>query len=68
MNDNNSVSPLVSLTDVCKMTSLSRFLIRALEKDGKFPKSVQLGAKRIAYVRSELEEWINDKIAQRCAA
>lgn len=69
MNDNNFVPPLVSLTDVCKMTTMSRFLVMALAKENRFPKPVNLtGQKRIAFVRAEINDWINDKIAQRCAA
>lgn len=69
MNDNNFVPPLVSLTEVCKMTTMSRFLVMALAKENRFPKPVNLtGQKRIAFVRSEVLAWIDDKIAQRCAA
>jgi len=39
--------------------------IARLEKAGKFPKRVQLGACRVAWCYDEVCEWINERIAQR---
>lgn len=39
--------------------------IRRLEAAGAFPTRVQLGQCRVAYVAEEIEEWIENKIAQR---
>lgn len=36
-----------------------------LESDGKFPKRVRLGTGRVAYVESEIEEWMASRIADR---
>ena len=69
MNDNNFVPPLISLTDVCKMTTMSRFLVMALAKENRFPKPVNLtGQKRIAFVRQEVTDWVQQRIDDRCAA
>ncbi|MER9820023.1 AlpA family phage regulatory protein [Mesorhizobium sp. M0129] len=35
---------------------------------GEFPKPVQLGERRVAYVRAEVEAWIDSRIASRAAA
>jgi len=56
---------LVSLREVCAMTSLSRTAINQRRAAGQFPKPVSLGEKRIAFVRSEVENWIRDRIAAR---
>jgi prophage regulatory protein len=49
------IPSLISLNDVCRMTSLSRTAINRLRNDGKFPKAVELLDRRVAFVRSEVE-------------
>ena len=62
---------LISIQDVIKCTGLSRATIYRMidEKsdhyDPTFPKKVQLSQVRIAWVASEVAEWINQKIASR---
>lgn len=55
---------LVAMRDVCTMTSLSRTAINKRREQGKFPKPVPLGEKRIAFVRAEVQQWINERIAK----
>lgn len=42
--------------------------IARLEKAGQFPKRVQLGECRVAWVHEEVMKWIADRIAQRDTA
>lgn len=78
----NSINPtfttivmpqLISIQDVIKCTGLSRASIyRMIDEnsahyDPTFPKKVQLSQVRIAWVASEVAEWINQKIASRSA-
>ncbi|MGO1164823.1 helix-turn-helix transcriptional regulator [Brucella sp. C7-11G] len=58
---------LISVKDVCKLTSLSRATINIVRKDGSFPKAISLGPKRVAFLRSEVEGWIRSKAAGRAA-
>jgi prophage regulatory protein len=44
------------------MTSLSRTAINNLRNSGRFPRAVPLGERRIAFIRSEVEGWIADRI------
>lgn len=46
-----------------KKASISRSLRHKLIKDGNFPLPVQIGARRIAFVESEVDEWIATRIA-----
>ena len=39
--------------------------IARLEKSGLFPKRVQLGQCRVAWVYAEVCDWINERIARR---
>jgi len=66
-SDNDNVR-LVSLKDTAKLTSLSRTMINRYRDKGLFPAAVQLGERRIAFVRQEVEAWIADRIAARAAA
>ena len=64
MNDNYSAK-LISLNDACELTSLSRTAVNRYRAEGRFPQAVQIGEKRIAFVRHEVERWISDRIASR---
>ncbi|MFI3904726.1 helix-turn-helix transcriptional regulator [Ochrobactrum sp. S1502_03] len=65
--DNDNRPRLMSLTEVTEATTMSRFLISALAKEDHFPKPIPLTVKRIAFVRSEVEAWIDSRIAARAA-
>jgi prophage regulatory protein len=56
---------LISLNDVCELTSLSRTAVNKWRSLGRFPAAVPLGSKRIAFVRGEVERWIRERIADR---
>ncbi|WP_321340961.1 AlpA family phage regulatory protein [Breoghania sp.] len=56
---------LISLNEACRLTSLSRTAINRWRDLGKFPAAVPLGRKRVAFVRTEVEQWIHDRIAER---
>jgi prophage regulatory protein len=42
--------------------------IARLEQAGAFPKRVQLGKCRVAWVAEEVEAWIEERVARRPAA
>jgi len=42
--------------------------IDRLEADGKFPKRVPIGAKRVGWVASEIDNWVDAAIARRSQA
>lgn len=56
---------LLNKREVCRMTSYSRAHLDRLEADGRFPKRVRLGQARVAWVESEVEDWIAERIAER---
>lgn len=62
---NDNLPPIVSIKTAATMTSLSRPAINSLRAAGQFPAAVQLGERRIGFVRSEVTAWINDRIAAR---
>lgn len=65
---NNTTAPyLISLNDSCKLTSMSRTHINNLRAQGRFPQAVNLGEKRIAFVRAEVIAWIEKRVGARGA-
>lgn len=60
-----STERFLSINDVCKLTSLSRTSIHNHRQSGSFPNPVRLGTKRIAFLASEIDAWIEARIADR---
>ena len=56
---------LLSRRQVREVTTLSSTQTDRLEKDGKFPKRVKLGQSRVAWVESEVMEWVQKRIDER---
>lgn len=55
---------LIRLTDVQRRTGYSKAWIYRLMSQGKFPMSVKIGTRAIAFVESEIDEWVNERIAE----
>ncbi|MBZ0163275.1 MAG: AlpA family phage regulatory protein [Notoacmeibacter sp.] len=53
------------MNEVCKLTSLSRTAINKHRSAGNFPAPVRISEKRIAFVESEVLEWIDHRVAAR---
>ncbi|MDK1372948.1 MULTISPECIES: AlpA family phage regulatory protein [unclassified Sinorhizobium] len=66
--ENKPLPRLMSPNEVAAATTMSKTLVRILTLEGRFPKPVQIGEKRIAYVRAEVEAWIDERISGRAAA
>lgn len=63
-NDNFA---LISINDACKLTSMSRTMLNRYRAEGRFPVAVELGKRRLAFVRVEVLAWIQAKISARSA-
>lgn len=46
----------------------SRMHLYRLERDGLFPKRVQLGPHSVGWLESEIDAWIVSKAGSRCGA
>jgi prophage regulatory protein len=64
-NNDNNVRSLISLNDICRLTSLSRTAINKMRDAGRFPVAVSLGNRRVAFVRSEVMAWLDARIDAR---
>lgn len=56
---------LIRLTEVQRRTGYSKAWIYRLMSNREFPASVKLGSRAIAFVESEVDEWIAERIAAR---
>lgn len=56
---------LMRMIEVIRMTGLSRSSIYDRMNAGIFPKSVSLGCRSVAWVESEVMDWVENQIAQR---
>jgi prophage regulatory protein len=65
MNNEEFRMALMRLNEVKEYTGLGRSSIYEKMNNGLFPKSVSLGDRAIAWVDSEIIEWVQDKIDQR---
>ena len=63
-NRRNSMR-LIKLKEVMAKTSLGHSSIYKFISEGTFPKQVSLGAKSVAWVESEVDDWIMEKIGER---
>jgi prophage regulatory protein len=53
---------ILRLPAVIKSTGLSRSTIYLRLAEGKFPRPVNLGARSIGFVESEIDDWIAERI------
>ena len=55
----------ISLREVLNRTSLSKTHIYRMIKAGSHPRPVPLGPYRVAFLESEVDAWIEGRIAER---
>ena len=56
---------LLRLPEVISRTGYKRSNIYQLMHLGDFPKSVQLGPRAVAWLSSEIDQWIDDRVKER---
>ncbi|CAH7481889.1 AlpA family transcriptional regulator [Vibrio genomosp. F6] len=53
------------LKEVIALTGLGRSSIYKFMEENTFPKTVSLGGRAVAWVESEIEEWMEQRLALR---
>ncbi|AAS61876.1 putative transcriptional regulator [Yersinia pestis CO92] len=56
---------LLRLRQVEQKTGLKRSQIYLYMKEGAFPRSIKIGPASVAWLESEIDEWINKKLSDR---
>ena len=59
---------LIDKKALVKLVQYSPQHIARLEKAGRFPKRIRLGQNRVAWLLSEVEDWIDERLLERDAA
>ena len=57
-------SQFVLLPETVRMTACPRSTILKYSKIGQFPKTIRLLGNRIAYVRADVQAWIDNRLSQ----
>ncbi|EJO48740.1 helix-turn-helix transcriptional regulator [Enterobacter sp. SST3] len=52
----------IRLSEVQRRTGYSKAWLYRLMSQGKFPSSIKIGSRSIAFVESEVDDWINQRI------
>lgn len=55
---------LIRLPEVQRRTGYGKAWIYKLINAGKFPQSVKIGTRSIAFIESEIDAWVANKIAE----
>jgi prophage regulatory protein len=56
---------LIPETEVLRRVPYTRAWLYALEEEGKFPKRLKLGKRRVAWAEHEIDEWIRQQLLAR---
>jgi prophage regulatory protein len=59
---------LIKLKQVMECTGLARSTVYKFMAEGQFPKPVKLGVRMVAWVETEIQEWVREKITTRDSA
>ncbi|MNC51328.1 Prophage CP4-57 regulatory protein (AlpA) [compost metagenome] len=55
---------LIRLSEVQRRTGYSKAWIYRLISQKRFPSSIKIGSRAIAFVESEIDEWVTQRIAE----
>ena len=59
---------LIRRKEVQAKTGLGASSIYAMMKQGEFPKAITLSKRRVAWIESDVDQWISERIASHKAA
>ena len=58
---------LLRISAVAKRVEFHAVSVRRLIRDGKFPAPIRLGENRVAWIETEIDEWLEGKRQERDA-
>lgn len=53
---------LIRMPEVLSKTGFKKFWIYLLISNDSFPKPIKMGARAIAFVEAEIDQWVEDRI------
>ncbi len=63
-NQVTPIDPVLRWPEVAKIVPISRSHAHALAAQGKFPKPIKLGPRASGWLQSEVQQWMDDRIAE----
>jgi prophage regulatory protein len=63
--ENRMKDRLIRKPELLSTIPLSHVTIWRLEKEGKFPKRLQIGGNAVAWLESEVNQWMREKAQDR---
>ena len=57
------ISPFIHIPETVKMTGSPRSTLIKYSTLGKFPPMVRLLGNRIAFIRADVQQWVDDRLA-----
>lgn len=61
----NVMNRMLPIDGVIKITGLSRRTVYSEIAEGRFPRPVQLTARRVAWPEDEIKAWLDERVAAR---
>ena len=61
----NTLPELILTSEIAQRIPYSQNHLRRLEAKGSFPKRIRIGANRVAWVRQEIDSWIEARLNAR---
>ena len=61
----NTLPELILTSEIVQRIPYSQNHLRRLEAKGSFPKRIRIGANRVAWVRQEIDDWIEARLNAR---
>lgn len=55
---NNQTTRLIRLTEVMNRTGYGKAWIYRLISEGRFPTKIKIGSRAVAFIESEIDDWI----------
>ncbi|MBH1930902.1 helix-turn-helix transcriptional regulator [Serratia rubidaea] len=55
---------LLRMSEIMRRTGYGKAWIYRLISQGKFPRPIKIGSRAIAFVESEVDDWINQRIEE----
>ncbi|TYL44052.1 AlpA family transcriptional regulator [Dickeya sp. ws52] len=55
---------MLRIPEICHKTGFSKAWIYKLIAQGRFPHPVKIGSRSVAFIESEIDDWINQRIAE----
>jgi prophage regulatory protein len=65
MGTHTTTPELIVTDEIAQRIPYSQTQLRRLEAKGSFPKRIRIGANRVAWVRAEIDQWVEARMNSR---